>query len=65
MSFPTKLKELRLSCNLTEQQLAELIDVSLKTYKNYEAGRTKPRIAAIIKLVLALETTSDELLEIK
>ena len=65
MNFSTKLKELRLTRNLTEQQLAELIDVSLKTYKNYEAGKTKPRIATIIKLVRALGTTSDELLEIK
>lgn len=64
MSFPIKLKELRLSRNLTEEQLAELIDVSLKTYKNYEAGRTMPRIATIVKLVRVLETTSDELLEI-
>ena len=64
MSFPAKLKELRLSRNLTEQQLADQIGVSLKTYKNYEAGRTKPRIATIIKLVRTLDATTDELLDI-
>ena len=64
MSFPSKLKELRLSRNLTQEQLAELIDVSIRTYRNYESGKTMPRIATIKKIVIALETTADELLEI-
>lgn len=64
MSFPSKLKELRQARNLTQEQLAELIDVSPKTYRNYETGKTKPRIATIKKIVIALETTADELLEI-
>lgn len=64
MNFPTKLKELRLARSLTQEQLAELIEVSPKTYRNYEAGRTVPRIPVIRKLVIALETTADELLEI-
>lgn len=63
MSFPSKLKELRLSRNLTQEQLAELIEVNPRTYRSYEAGKTKPRIATIKKIVIALETTSDELLE--
>jgi putative transcriptional regulator len=65
MNFPAKLKELRLARNLTQEQLAELIEVSPKTYRNYEAGQTVPRIPVIRKLVIALETTADELLEIK
>ena len=65
MSFPTKLKELRLSHNLTEQQLADQIGISLKTYKSYEAGKTVPRIDIFRKIVLALETTADELLELE
>ncbi len=65
MNFPAKLKELRLSRNLTQEQLAELIGISLKTYKNYESGTTVPRIPVFRKLVIALETTADELLEIE
>ena len=64
MNFPSKLKELRLSHNLTQEQLAELIEVSPKTYRNYESGKTKPRIVTFKKIVLALDTTSDELLEL-
>lgn len=64
MNFPTKLKELRQSRNLTEQQLADQIGISIKTYRNYESSKTKPKIAIFRKIVLALETTGDELLEI-
>ena len=64
MSFPSKLKELRQARGLTPEQLAELIGVDLRTYKSYELGKTTPRIPILKKIVIALETTSDELLEI-
>lgn len=64
MSFPTKLKELRQARGLTPKQLAELIEVNPRTYKSYESGKTKPRIAIFKKIVIALGTTADELLEI-
>lgn len=44
MNFPAKPKELRLARNLTEQQLADQIGVTLKTYRNYEAGKAVPKI---------------------
>lgn len=65
MSFPTKLRELRQARNLTQEQLAKLIGVNLRTYKRYEEGKTTPRIAIYKRIVIALETTSDELLELK
>ena len=64
MSFPSKLKELRQARGLTQEQMAELIEVSPKTYRNYESGKTKPRVETFKRIVIALETTADELLEI-
>lgn len=64
MSFPSKLKELRQEHSLTQEQMAELIEVSPKTYRNYESGKTKPRVETFKRIVIALETTADELLEI-
>ena len=64
MSFSNRLKETRLKRDFTQEQLAELIGVSIKTYQKYETGVTIPRIATIRKIVIALETTSDELLEL-
>jgi transcriptional regulator with XRE-family HTH domain len=65
MSFPTKLKELRQARGLTQEQLAKLIGVNLRTYKRYEEGKTTPMISIYKRIVIALETTSDELLELK
>lgn len=64
MSFSTKLKELRQARGLTQEQMAELIEISPRAYRGYEAGKTMPRIATIKKIVIALDTTADVLLEL-
>lgn len=64
MSIQTNLKELRLKRGLTKKQLAELIGVHPKTYSNYEAGITLPRIKTIRQLAILFDISSDELLEI-
>ena len=64
MNFANKIKKVRLERNLTQEQLAKLIEVNLRTYKGYENGKTLPRIAVIRKLCIALDISSDELLEI-
>lgn len=63
MSFSDRIKEARLERNLTEEQLAELIGISPRTYRNYETGKTVPRIEIIRNLCIALDTSSDDLLE--
>lgn len=64
MSFSNKLREIRLKRNMTEKQLAELIGIQLRTYKNYETGKTIPRIQTLRKLSITLNISSDELLEL-
>lgn len=64
MSFSNKLKETRLKRDFTQKELAKLIGVSMRTYQKYETGVTIPKIATIRKIVIALETTADELLEL-
>lgn len=63
MSFSEQIREARLKRGLTQEQLAELIDISPRTYKKYETGKTVPRIQTIRKLCIALNTSSDYLLE--
>ena len=65
MSFSNKLKDVRIKQNLTQKQLAELIGIQLRTYKNYETGKTIPRIQTLRKLSIALNISSDELLELE
>ncbi|MDI3501457.1 MAG: hypothetical protein PWQ34_1994 [Caldanaerobacter sp.] len=47
MQFGEKLKKLRLSHNLTQEELAKKIGVSLRTIKGYELGETLPRYREI------------------
>lgn len=65
MSFSTKLKEARLQKGYTQTKVAELIEVAPSTYKGYESGYRKPNIQTLKKLIVVLETTCDELLEIR
>ena len=63
MSFSDKIKKARLEQNLTQKQLAELINVHPRTYRSYETGKTVPKIQIIRKLCIVLNTSSDYLLE--
>ncbi|MGO1369744.1 helix-turn-helix domain-containing protein [Senegalia sp. (in: firmicutes)] len=47
MNFAEKLRELRNNENLTQQELADSIGVSLRTLKSYELGETLPRYRKI------------------
>ena len=43
MAFANKLRDLREAKNLTQEELAKLCNVSLKTISRYESGQSKPR----------------------
>lgn len=43
MTFAEKLKQVRIGCRLTQEQLAELIGVTRKTIILYEAGDRTPK----------------------
>ena len=47
MTFAEKLRDLRTSRNLTQQELADSIGVSLRTVKSYELNETFPRYRKI------------------
>ena len=47
-NFAERLKSLRTKNNLLQKQIAELIEVSDRQYRNYEAGWRKYRGTGII-----------------
>ncbi len=51
MKFSAQLRRLREAANLTQEQVANAIGVSLRTYKNYEAGSTYPRFTRIYERI--------------
>lgn len=63
-NFNENLKIARIKSGLTSQQIADLIDVNIATYRNYESGAREPRFDTLVKLCKVLKVTSDELLGI-
>ena len=62
MAFAEKLKELREGKNMTQEELANFCNVSLKTISRYESGQSKPRYRKTYDaLSEALDTTHDYL----
>lgn len=50
MCFPERLKQLRLSLNLTQKDMAELLGITPRGYRNYELGAREPELSTLIKL---------------
>ena len=57
----TRIKELRLAANLTQQQLADLVRVSARTIISIEKGQYSPSLMLAYRLSLALGVSLEEL----
>jgi len=63
MLFAEKLKTLRVASGLSQEEIAETLGVTLRTYWNYEAGRMYPkRTDSYGKLAKMFNVTTDYLL---
>ena len=56
-----KLKLARVEKNLTQQELADLVDVTRQTVGLIEKGNYNPTLKLCIKLAKALDRTLDDL----
>lgn len=63
MNFGKQLKSLRIEKNLTQKQLADLLNVKDYTIGDWERGRGEPDINTIRKIVIIFDISADELLE--
>ena len=60
-NFPAEFRKLRKTLDMTQQDVAELFDVSIKTVSNYESGTTRipvERIETYIAIVDELKRNS-------
>ena len=57
------IKELRLERKLSQNELAKVLNVSLKTISHWESGYTEPSIDMIKKMKEYFNVTYEELLE--
>lgn len=61
MKFRETLRELRGMRNLGQQQLADILQISVKTVSHWETGYSEPSIAQLIALADFFEVTLDDL----
>ncbi len=62
--FETKLRESREKMNLSQQEMADILEISVSTYNKFENGRQLPRIDVFKRICTALKVSSDWLLGI-
>ncbi len=61
--FKDNLKSLRKLKGLSQQQLAEKLNVSFKTISHWELGYSEPSLAILCKLKEILNASYEELLD--
>lgn len=61
--FSERLRESRQAKGLTQQKMADLLGVSMRTYQRYEkSGDTEPPLLNLLKLADILDVSIDYLL---
>jgi transcriptional regulator with XRE-family HTH domain len=60
--FPQRLSALRKERSLTQQALADMVELGITQMKRYKAGSSQPTLEVIRKLSQALRVSADELL---
>ena len=61
MDFSNRLSQLRKLRGLTQQAIADNIDLHVNQIKRYEAGTAQPTLETLVRLAKALHVTLDEL----
>lgn len=61
MAFPNRLATLRKERALTQQALADAVNLHVTQLRRYEAGSAQPTLDVLRRLALALRTTTDDL----
>jgi len=59
--FGKKIKRMRINRGLTQEELAELVDMSQRALSGIETGENFVSAETIDKLLIALNTTTEEL----
>jgi DNA-binding XRE family transcriptional regulator len=60
MKMKTRIKELRARYDLTQDELAEIVDVSRRTMLYLEKGKYNPSLFLAYKVAKALHSTVEE-----
>ena len=60
-----KLRRCRESCALSQQQVADALNIVRSTYTKYESGKSRPNLNTIVKLAAIYNISPEELLPLE
>lgn len=60
-SFGQRMKELRKERNMTQQSMADVFSVKIRTYQGYEYGESYPEVAKLIAIADYFDVSLDYL----
>lgn len=60
--FGIRLRSCRSNSDVTQQELADSLGVSLRTYQRYESGTTEPTLYDLVSICIVLGVSADYLL---
>ena len=60
--FGKRLRECRIKCSLTQQKMADSLNIALRTYQAYEGGTRYPSFDILAKMGDILDVSIDYLL---
>lgn len=60
--FNKRLRKLRMQRKYTQQNMADMLDISLNAYQKYEQAERSPSLECLVKIADILNTSTDFLL---
>ena len=60
--FNKRLRQMRMKRNYTQQRLADILDIALRSYQCYETGTRTPNYELFIRIADVLDVSLDYLL---
>lgn len=60
--FYQRLNEIRKRKGFTALEMAESLNIGLRSYRNYESGDREPSLALLVAIADKLDVSTDELL---
>ena len=65
LNFKENLKQLRIEKGLSQDELAKLLNTSLKTISHWETGYSEPSLTQLCELAKIFDISTEELLDYK
>ncbi|MEZ3425309.1 MAG: helix-turn-helix transcriptional regulator [Lachnospiraceae bacterium] len=60
--FNKRLREMRIKCNFTQQNMADKLNISLNAYQKYEQAERSPSLPCLVSIADIFDISLDYLL---